>query len=182
MFKNSSGAPEDHPFCLWSFHFLCLFFGDNVSLCSQAGTEPSAILLLQLSKCWDYSSCLIMSSFLRACETQGPLSQWRQTVLQAHRNEGQISSEKKIQFLFKCQTVFNIILITWFVVCFWFCVFKRDLCTPGCPGTLYVEQAGLKFTEICLPLSSSAGLKGMCYNAQLWFVFRDRISNCSSFV
>jgi hypothetical protein len=27
-----------------------------------------------------------------------------------------------------------------------------SLCSPGCPGTHSVDQAGLKFTEICLPL------------------------------
>jgi hypothetical protein len=35
--------------------------------------------------------------------------------------------------------------------CFWF----RDrvsLCSPGCPGTHSVIQAGLELTETCLPL------------------------------
>ena len=35
--------------------------------------------------------------------------------------------------------------------CFIFWV-RVSLCSSGCPGTHYVNQAGLKLTEICLPL------------------------------
>jgi hypothetical protein len=31
---------------------------------------------------------------------------------------------------------------------------------PGCPGTLFVDQAGLELIEICLP---SAGIRGMSH-------------------
>jgi hypothetical protein len=38
------------------------------------------------------------------------------------------------------------------------------LCSPGCPGTHFVDQAGLELTEICLPLSWSLGFKGVGHN------------------
>ena len=37
----------------------------------------------------------------------------------------------------------------------WCCFVFQDrvfLCSPGCPGTRSVDQAGLELTEICLPL------------------------------
>jgi hypothetical protein len=45
-------------------------------------------------------------------------------------------------------------LVGWLVgfVCLFVCLFLRlgFSVYPGCPGTLYVDQAGLKLTEICL--------------------------------
>jgi hypothetical protein len=43
-----------------------------------------------------------------------------------------------------------------------------SLCSPGCPGTHSVDQAGLELTEIHLPLPPSQvlGLKA-CTNSQL---------------
>jgi hypothetical protein len=38
--------------------------------------------------------------------------------------------------------------------------------SPGCPGTHFVEQAGLELT--CL---RSAGIKGVCHHAWLQFIF-----------
>jgi hypothetical protein len=29
---------------------------------------------------------------------------------------------------------------------------RVSLCSPGCPGAHFVDQAGLELTEICLPL------------------------------
>jgi hypothetical protein len=45
---------------------------------------------------------------------------------------------------------------------------RVSLCSPGCPGTHSVDQAGLelKFTCLCLP---SAGIKGVLYHAWLHF-------------
>jgi hypothetical protein len=48
-----------------------------------------------------------------------------------------------------------------------FFVFLGDrvsLCSPGCPGTHSVDQAGLELRKsacLCLP---SAGIKGMCHH------------------
>jgi hypothetical protein len=40
-------------------------------------------------------------------------------------------------------------------VCFAWCYLKQvSLCSPGCPGTCSVDQAGLELTEICLLLPS----------------------------
>ena len=37
--------------------------------------------------------------------------------------------------------------------CLFFCFQdKESLCSPGCPGTLSVDHAGLQLTELCLPL------------------------------
>ena len=44
---------------------------------------------------------------------------------------------------------------------------RVSLCSPGCPGTHSVDQAGLELTEIHLPLSSSVlGLKVCSTTAQ----------------
>jgi len=34
---------------------------------------------------------------------------------------------------------------------------KVSLCSPGWPGTHYVDQAGLKLSEMCLPLLPKVG-------------------------
>jgi hypothetical protein len=41
---------------------------------------------------------------------------------------------------------------------------RVSLCSPGCPGTHSVDQAGLELTEMHLPLPPSAGIKGVHYN------------------
>jgi hypothetical protein len=45
---------------------------------------------------------------------------------------------------------------------------RVSLCSPGCPGTHSVDQAGLELrnppASVCL---LSAGIKGMCYHVQL---------------
>jgi hypothetical protein len=53
----------------------------------------------------------------------------------------------------------------------WFGFFRDrvSLCSPGCPGTHFVDQAGLKLRNLpasasCLP---SAGIEGVCHQAQL---------------
>jgi hypothetical protein len=38
-----------------------------------------------------------------------------------------------------------------------------SLCSPGCPGMLSVDQVGLKFTEILLPLLLGGWTKGVCH-------------------
>ena len=46
---------------------------------------------------------------------------------------------------------------------FFFFFFFRDrvyMCSPGCPGTHFVDQAGLKIRN----LPASAGIKGMCHH------------------
>jgi hypothetical protein len=55
--------------------------------------------------------------------------------------------------------------------CFLFFVFRDrvSLYSPGCPGTHFVDQAGLELRNIaclCLP---SAGIKGVCHHARLCF-------------
>ena len=45
------------------------------------------------------------------------------------------------------------------VTCFGFFRDRVSLCSSGCPGPHYVDQAGLKLTEIGLPLSTVLGIK-----------------------
>lgn len=45
---------------------------------------------------------------------------------------------------------------------------RVPLCSPGCPGTCYVDQSGLKFRDPpeCLPSSlSNSGIKGVGHDA-----------------
>jgi hypothetical protein len=51
---------------------------------------------------------------------------------------------------------------------------RVSLCpSPGCPGTLSVDQAGLKFTEICLPLPPKCWNQTMCATTapQIFLIF-----------
>jgi hypothetical protein len=47
-----------------------------------------------------------------------------------------------------------------------------SLCSPGCPGTHFVDQAGLELTEIRLPVSQILGLKLCTTNAWLSQLFK----------
>ena len=57
-----------------------------------------------------------------------------------------------------------------FVFCFLFvCLFfgffrdRVSLCSPGCPGTHFEDQAGLELRDA----SVSAGIKGVCHHCPL---------------
>lgn len=55
-------------------------------------------------------------------------------------------------------------------VCFF--VYKTgSLQSPGHPGIQYVDQAGLKLTEIHLPIIQSAGIKSVCHHTWLGALF-----------
>jgi hypothetical protein len=43
-----------------------------------------------------------------------------------------------------------------------------SLCSPGCPGTHSVDQAGHKLRN-SPPLPPKAGIKGMCHHAQPFY-------------
>ena len=69
---------------------------------------------------------------------------------------------------------------------------KVSLCIrPSCPGTHFVDQAGLEHTEICLPQAPSAGIKGMSHRhcqaksgvleKSIWQII-SRTSSCSAWV
>lgn len=47
---------------------------------------------------------------------------------------------------------------------------QLSLFSPGCPGTYYVDQGGLKFMKIHLLVSPSAGIKG-CTTLYFGFLF-----------
>jgi hypothetical protein len=54
-----------------------------------------------------------------------------------------------------------VLWLSLFLLFFCFCFWDRvSLCSPGCPGTHFVDQAGLelKFACLCLP---SSGIKGV---------------------
>jgi hypothetical protein len=70
-------------------------------------------------------------------------------------------------FSFFCFLFFGFFGLFWFVF--------RDrvsLCSPGCLGTHFIDQAGFE-----LP---SAGIKGVCHHTRLSFVFQDRVFLCCS--
>jgi hypothetical protein len=43
---------------------------------------------------------------------------------------------------------------------------RVSLSSSDCPGTHSIDQAGVELTEIHLPLSSGAGIKGVCHPTQ----------------
>jgi hypothetical protein len=56
------------------------------------------------------------------------------------------------------------------VLVFIFCLFVFvSLCSPGCPGTHSVDQAGLELSLLSLPLE--AGIKGLCHHLLAVFYF-----------
>jgi hypothetical protein len=64
-----------------------------------------------------------------------------------------------------CYAVF--ISIDWLID--WLFFWDRvSLYSPGCPGTHFVDQAGIKLRSACLCLPS-AGIKGVRYHARLTF-------------
>jgi hypothetical protein len=66
---------------------------------------------------------------------------------QQFNNSKEGSSCLMLEFLFVC-----------FCVCMCVCVCDRvSLCSPGCPGTHFVDQAGIELRN----LPASAGIKGV---------------------
>jgi hypothetical protein len=61
------------------------------------------------------------------------------------------------------------ILNCWQVLCFVFCFFRDrvSLCSPGCPGTHIVYQAGLELRNPSASASQVLGLKACTTTAQL---------------
>lgn len=47
-------------------------------------------------------------------------------------------------------------------------VFFFPLCSPACPGTLSVYQAGLKTQRSACLCLTGGRIKGMCHHAPLW--------------
>ena len=72
--------------------------------------------------------------------------------------EGHLDSRQMLIYLFIYFGLFGYLGFFDFWVLFCFCFFFlprcASLCSPGCPGTSSVDQAGLELTEICLPLPS----------------------------
>jgi hypothetical protein len=59
------------------------------------------------------------------------------------------------------------------LLCFVFLVFRDrvSLYSPGCPGTYFVDQAGLELRNLPASASRVLGLKGVGYHARLFFFF-----------
>jgi hypothetical protein len=62
------------------------------------------------------------------------------------------------------------LVFCWFVLLF---VFQNrvSLCSPSCPGTHFVDQAGLELRNLPASASRVLGLKVCAITAQLSFVF-----------
>jgi hypothetical protein len=65
--------------------------------------------------------------------------------------------------------IFNFIIIIYLFIL----VFQDrvSLCIPGCPGTHFVDQAGLELTNPPASASRVLGLKACATTAQLHFIF-----------
>jgi hypothetical protein len=57
-----------------------------------------------------------------------------------------------------------------FAFCF-FCFSRVSLCSPGCPGTQFVNQAGLELRNQPASASRVLGLKACATTARLFFLF-----------
>jgi hypothetical protein len=66
-------------------------------------------------------------------------------------------------------------LFVWFGLVFVFFQDRVSLCSPGCPGTLFVDQAGLELRNPSASASQVPGLKACATTARLkaaFFYFR----------
>jgi hypothetical protein len=69
--------------------------------------------------------------------------------------------------------LFLFLLLFWFWFVFWFLVFRDrvSLSSSGCPGTHYVDKAGLKLRNSPVSASQVLGLKACATTAQLTMLF-----------
>ena len=65
---------------------------------------------------------------------------------------------RSVDFLRKCFYLFILTVLLLFIF-----QDRISLCSTGCPGT-FCGPGGLKLIEICLPLTSSAGIKGVYHH------------------
>jgi hypothetical protein len=56
-----------------------------------------------------------------------------------------------------------------FLFCFFVFRDRVSLCSPGCPGSHFVDQAGLKLRNLPASASRVLGLKACTTNAQLGY-------------
>ena len=72
-----------------------------------------------------------------------------------------------------CVVFFVLFCFVCFVLVFWIWIFRDriSLCSPGCPGTHSLDQAGLELRNLPASVSQSAGITGCTTTAQLslWF-------------
>jgi hypothetical protein len=69
---------------------------------------------------------------------------------------------------------FSGFLFVWFFFCFCFFQDRVSLCSPGCPGTHSVDQAGLKLRNLPASASQVLGLKVCATTARrLWSFLRE---------
>jgi hypothetical protein len=90
-----------------------------------------------------------------------------------------------MKFLF-CLFVWVFFFCFCFVLFGWFSFFFLDrvsLYSPGCPGTHFVDQAGLELrnppasaSQVLGSLLPSAGIKGVCHHAWRSFLHRPRFT------
>ena len=71
---------------------------------------------------------------------------------------------------------FSFLFSFFFFFCFFFSfvLFFQDrvsLCSPGCPGTHSVDQAGLELRDLCAPASQVLGLNVCATTAWLFKFF-----------
>jgi hypothetical protein len=85
-----------------------------------------------------------------------------------------IKKRKCNQFIvwwgFVCLFVF-VLFVFVFCFCFLFYQDRVSLCSPGCPGTHSVDQAGLELRNLPASASQVLGLKACATTAQQFIVF-----------
>jgi hypothetical protein len=71
--------------------------------------------------------------------------------------------------------------MVYFILFFFFCFFETvSLCSPGCPGTHAVDQAGLELRNLPASASQVLGLKACRHHAQLvFYTFNVKLNSCS---
>jgi hypothetical protein len=72
---------------------------------------------------------------------------------------------KQISF---SSSFFKILIIVIILLLFWFCQDRVSLCSPGCPGTHSVDQAGLKLRNLPASASQVLGVKACATTTSSW--------------
>ena len=89
-------------------------------------------------------------------------------------------SSKSKSVLFFCFVLFCLFC---FVLVFWIWIFRDriSLCSPGCPGTHSLDQAGLELRNLPASVSQSAGITGMCHHCPAPNDFNPRIQEVEAY-
>jgi hypothetical protein len=89
-----------------------------------------------------------------------------------------IAKNANIIVCFLSVLLFFFVFVLFFVFCFFF-QDRVSLYSPGCPGTHFVDHAGLELRNLPASASQVLGLKAFTTMSGFFLVFSNKVSWCS---